>query len=326
MKIKIDSDEVKRILEMHSKLKKKPILEQETPNTDKDVTSNVSGDDAISNSTSKVDSSKVTPELTKQQKDVKTIKDAEAARCLTNGEIRYKKNTKDPVYVVTTLKSAKLVYFYPDMTYRFADGSKSGGWKCDNLQDFLREIAQNNYMRKEDINVSESELSQLYQKHPNYELFKPKYKNQKVAGFTVDQQAFIDQWKKKKNAKGEYENTEYVETLTPQQRASGTYQAVRVNGTEQLFPNGGLIMYKPAAGLQVKKECRVNIKKYYNYWKTKREDIPQNEFDKLKSQVQACANQNEGKWGGIFSDVDNQIKTLRGGTGGPLSDSKWRIR
>jgi hypothetical protein len=88
-------------------------------------------------------------------------------------------------------------------------------------------------------------------------------------------------------------------------------------------------MYKPAAGEQKKKDCRVEVKKYYDYWKTKREDIPQSEFDKLKSTVQACANQFEGKWGGVFSSVDNYIKTLRGGTGGPLSygeDAKWRLK
>jgi hypothetical protein len=88
-------------------------------------------------------------------------------------------------------------------------------------------------------------------------------------------------------------------------------------------------MYKPASGAQDKKTCRDDIKTYYDYWKTKREDITQTDFDQLKSKVQACANQFDGKWGGIFSSVDNYIETLRGGAGGPLSygeDAKWRLK
>jgi len=249
----------------------------------------------------------------------------------TNNKYYYRKPSAKETEVGSNGKpTPKLVDFFSDMTYKFVDGSKAGNWKCDDLvslnttnTDVEREITQNQYKKREDIPVTDTELAQLYEKHPKYDLYRIKIKTNKVSGFTEDQQAFIDQFKQKKADGGE---SGYVETLTPQQRALGTYQAVKVSGTEQLFPNGCLIMYRPAAGEQDKKLCRDKVKKYYEYWKTKREDIPQNEFDSLKSQVQACANQHEGKWGGIFSVVDNQIKTLRGGTGGPLSDSKWRLK
>jgi len=345
----IDTNEVKRILEMHSKLKKKPILEQNAPDEDNDVNPNVSGVNPSLNNTPKVDSPKVNspkvsndnssviPKVNQDEVDLKLIRDAVTAKCLKNGKAQYLKGTKKPVYVVTTVKSGKVVVFYPDMTYKFADGSKSGKWKCDGLQalanqaqqvatqqttvdtDIARELEQYGWKKREEINVTDTELGQLYQKHPKYNLYKLKIDNSKVGGYTPEQQAFINQWKQQKG---------YVEKLTPEQLASGVYQKVNVAGSEGLFP-GGLIMYKPAAGAQDKKVCRDNVKKYYDYWKTKREDIPQSEFDSLKSQVQACANQFEGKWGGIFSVVDNYIKTLRGGTGGPLSygeDAKWRLR
>ena len=334
--IKITETESKRILEMHSKLKKKPILEQNTaPDADNEAKPNVSTE------TPKVNTNVEAPKVNQDEVDLKLLRDAEKSKCLTNCKFQYVKGTKKPVYVVTTLKSTKVVYFYPDMTYKFADGSKSGKWKCDAIQalanqeqqvasqkaivdkDVAAELAQFGWKKRESIPVTDTEITQLYQKHPKYELYKLRVDNAKTGGFTTEQQAFINQWKKKKGEEGE---TGYTEILTPEQKALGTYQAVRVNGTEQLFPNGGLIMYKPAAGEQKKKACRADVKKYYDYWKTKREDIPQSEFDLLKSKVQACANQFDGKWGGIFSVVDNQIKTLRGGTGGPLSDSKWRLR
>lgn len=264
------------------------------------------------------------------------LRKAKAAGCLINGNIFTNPDKTKFVYRATT-KSGKEIDFYGDMTYKFKDGSKSGNWKCDKISqidsqqasqasqkatvdtDIARELEQYGWKKRADIAVTDTELSQLYQKHPKYDLFKLKVNTSKQGGYTPEQLAFIKQWTTEKG---------YVEKLTPEQLASGTYQKVNVQGSEQYFP-GGLIMYKPAAGVQDKKECRDKVKQYYDYWKTKREDIPQSQFDSLKSQVQACANQFDGKWGGVFSNVDNYIKTLRGGTGGPLSygeDAKWRLK
>ena len=264
------------------------------------------------------------------------LRKAKAAGCLINGQLFTNPDKTKFVYRATT-KSGKEIDFYGDMTYKFRDGSKSGNWKCDKIAqmdsqqatqasqkatvdtDIARELEQYGWKKRADIAVTDTELSQLYQKHPKYDLYKLKVNTAKQGGYTPEQQAFINQWIK---------NEGYVEKLTPEQLASGTYQKVNVQGSEQYFP-GGLIMYKPAAGEQDKKVCRDKVKQYYDYWKTKREDIPQNKFDSLKSQVQACANQFDGKWGGVFSIVDNYIKTLRGGTGGPLSygeDAKWRLK
>ena len=257
--------------------------------------------------------------------------------CLTNGKLKRDSSKNIYFYRKPSATGTGDVDFFADMTYKFVDGSKSGKWKCEGLTtlantttqqatqqatvdtDIARELEQYGWKKRADIAVTDTELSQLYQKHPKYDLYKLKVNTAKQGGYTPEQQAFINQWKTEKG---------YVEKLTPEQLASGTYQKVNVQGSEQYFP-GGLIMYKPAEGVQDKKACRDKVKQYYDYWKTKREDIPQSQFDSLKSQVQACANQFDGKWGGVFSNVDNYIKTLRGGTGGPLSygeDAKWRLK
>jgi hypothetical protein len=74
-----------------------------------------------------------------------------------------------------------------------------------------------------------------------------------------------------------------------------------------------------------KKDCKDTIEAYYEAWRTKKRIEP-NTLLPMKEKVQACANEFEGKWGGVLSRVDNYVEILRGDReGGPLSDSKWRI-
>lgn len=264
--------------------------------------------------------------------------------CVKNGEIvtMQSKNPKLQFAIKqeSTKTPGKFRYFFADgRVGNFDDNGKfqflPGKLDCTEVQqatqqatvntDIARELEQYGWKERKDIEVTDTELSQLYQKHPKYNLYKLKVSTAKTGGYTPEQQAFINQWRKNEEDGGE---TGYVEKLTPEQLASGTYQKVKVEGSEQYFP-GGLIMYKPAAKEQDKKLCRDKVKLYYKYWKDKREDITQSKFDQLKSQVQACANQHKGKWGGMFSNVDNYIEELQGGTDGPLSygeDAKWRLK
>jgi hypothetical protein len=74
-----------------------------------------------------------------------------------------------------------------------------------------------------------------------------------------------------------------------------------------------------------KSDCRDTIDAYYEAWRTKKRIEP-NTLLPMKEKVQACANEFEGKWGGVLSRIDNYVEILRGDReGGPLSDSKWRI-
>ena len=74
-----------------------------------------------------------------------------------------------------------------------------------------------------------------------------------------------------------------------------------------------------------KRDCKDTIEAYYEAWRTKKRVEP-NTLLPMKEKVQACANEFEGKWGGVLSRIDNYVEILRGDReGGPLSDSKWRI-
>jgi hypothetical protein len=74
-----------------------------------------------------------------------------------------------------------------------------------------------------------------------------------------------------------------------------------------------------------KRDCRDTIEAYYEAWRTKKRIEP-NTLLPMKEKVQACANEFQGKWGGVLSRIDNYVDILRGDKeGGPLSDSKWRI-
>ena len=93
MRTKIDTNEVQRILEMHSKVKKSIILEQDADN---EVNPKLTGN------------SPVVPEVNKDEIDRKLIDEAITAGCLKNGKVRFLKGTKSPVYQATTLKTNTL--------------------------------------------------------------------------------------------------------------------------------------------------------------------------------------------------------------------------
>lgn len=336
---KIETSEVKRILEMHSKLKKKPILEQNTPMQN---TSNVA------------------PTVNQDEVDLKLIRDAITAKCLKNGKAQYLKGTKKPVYVVTTAKSGKVVVFYPDMTYKFADGSKSGKWKCDglktlantaaqqatqqaaNTEDIKRVKAEGKWLEASETNTTRENLEnpKMYEKKvvSGVTLYRPVISSGVASGLTDEQKKVIEKYT---NLGGKLRKD-----LDAEEAQTWTSKVVYPAGT--LFSQD-LVMYFPpsniagAEGANIetqfnnaitnqtptsKKDCKNTIEAYYNAWKTKKRIEP-NTFIPMKEKVQACANEFDGKWGGMLSSIDNYVETLRGGSGGPLSygeDSKWRLK
>lgn len=306
---KISQIEKNAILEMHSKLKKPLISEQVVGDT--------------------------------KSKLSKMLDDG----CVKNGKI-VEMESKNPVLQFairqeSTKTPGKFRYFFADNRVGSFDGNgkfefSASKWSCNASQqakfdastkeketivntDIARELEQYGWKKRGDIAVTDTELGQLYQKHPKYDLYKLKINNAKVGGYTEEQQAFIDLWKQK----------EYVEKLTPEQLALGTYKQVKVSGSEGLFP-GGLIMYRPAVTVPEISECKDNIKQYYEAFKNRSEELTDSEFNKLKPVVQGCIDKYNGKWGGIFSNVDNYVKVLTGDApGGPLStgeDSKFRLK
>jgi hypothetical protein len=336
---KIETSEVKRILEMHSKLKKKPILEQNTP---------------VQNTPN------VNPTVNQDEVDLKLIRDAITAKCLKNGKAQYLRGTKKPVYVVTTAKSGKVVVFYPDMTYKFADGSKSGKWKCDglttlantaaqqatqqatNTEDIKRVKKEGNWLEASETNTTRENLEnpKMYEKKvvSGVTLYRPVISSGVAGGLTDEQKKVIEKYtnlggKLRKDLDAEEAQTWTSKVVYPagslfSQDLVMYFPPSNVSGAEggniETQFNNAVTNQTPTS----KKDCKNTIEAWYNAWKTKKRIEP-NTFIPMKEKVQACANQFDGKWGGIFSSVDNYVETLRGGSGGPLSygeDSKWRLK
>jgi hypothetical protein len=142
----------------------------------------------------------------------------------------------------------------------------------------------------------------------------------------------------------------YLETLTPEQKASGLYKKYKVPGSTEFFPPNGIEMFFDPTSVRgsgtkttttnIKtdtesnipdniKDCKVNIEMYYTTF-TKKRPISQVNFDVLKNKVQACKNEFYGDWGILRGGrrMDKMLDFMSGGIGGPSrrgEDSKWRL-
>ena len=162
-----------------------------------------------------------------------------------------------------------------------------------------------------------------------------------VSGLDPKSQSIIDKWKLKGGAKLRSE-------LDPEE--AKTWSSRVVSPASEGYFSQDLIMYFPPENVvgangssietQFKKavsdqtpsskgDCKNTIEAYYQAYVTKKRIQP-NAFEPMKEKVQACANEFNGKWGGVLSKIDNYVDILRGvREGGPTSygdDSKWRIQ
>ena len=285
--IKIETSEVKRILEMHSKLKKKPILEQNTA----------------------PDSSTETPKVNQDEVDLKLIQDAEKAGCLKNGKSQYLKGTKKPVYVATTVKSGKVVYFYPDMTYKFADGSKSGKWKCSKVEEI--KIQQDALKAEEDKKPKPLNTNQL----KVLELIKPfRWVNTPVpTDVDIDYGAFL------KMDLSKSDGGEFTNLSTEDKALAEKYSKYFQTG----YPSGFFVYKKVAAqtptqigkGSKVEvtiESCKTSIESLYNNMNSPR-TYPLAAEDKTnhKTITKTCIEPaNKGKFTIRFG-LNSKIKELK---------------
>jgi hypothetical protein len=348
MKLNIDSDEVKNILEMHSKMKKNKLIitEQE--------------------STSLNDSRII------------FLRKAIGAGCLSNGKIQQKKSTGEIFFRKNSVQDpSKQIDFFSDMTYKFTDGSKSGKWKCDKIDIIDSNISKSEEDKKILQSDSDSVLkekkekegwmeyselvgkgySQLDANQGKYDTIQFKLSNGKTItlykpkvgvmsgqqkAMTDEQQSFISKWVAKGGKL----------TLTPDEQASQKFKKIKIPGSEVAGWTNGLEMWfdinsiKDIAGTgkELKTtienqvipldQCKTFVDQFFKAYQDD-SDIP--DFDILKRQVKRCKslyspNERTGRkngWG-IFSDQKNKIDTLSGLVSGkgPSSygpDSKWRI-
>ena len=311
---KIETNEVKRILEMHSKLKKKPILEQNVPDADNDVSPTVSGVNSISNSAPKVE----LPKINQDEVDLKLLRDAENAECLFNGKLQYLKGTKKPVYVVTVTseKLVKVVVFYPNMTYKFTEkdkngktlSSKSGKWKCDELTTLANTEVQQKAQKDKETQLT----TDAKNKKDAYIL--------KFTGTPYNYLFNIPDIEKQK-----YTELDPVNDL----RVPAGVFAV----TDKFYSNPSLNKDIKGSSDSVlddvltnqstnRNACRKNIEDYYKAWKRRNSvEIDGPKLKKAKLIVQSCKDEHYSKWGilGSGKKYDEILDIMSGGSGGPLS-------
>jgi hypothetical protein len=323
----ISESEVKEILSMHKSLK-----EQDEKKISLDVTS-----------------------------DLVKLRKAITAGCLKGGKILTNANQSKYVYRATS-KSGKTVDFTADMNYKFGDGSKSGKWKCDEIAQMAATAAQ--VAQQQAANVADTSLLQqeggwqeakdIKTTRENLEnplMFEKKVINGVTlyrsvpgsgitGGLTPDQTKVIEKWKGKgaklrKELDPEEAKTWSSRVVSPASEGYFSQDLVMYFPPENVVgANGSSIeqQFNSAVSSQTpssKGDCKNTIEAYYKAYVSKKKIQP-NTFEPMKEKVQACANEFNGKWGGVLSKIDNYVDILRGvREGGPTSygdDSKWRIQ
>jgi hypothetical protein len=294
--------------------------------------------------------------VTDTSSDLVMLRKAITAGCLKGGRILTNANQTKYVYRATS-KSGKTVDFTADMNYKFGDGSKSGKWKCDEIAQMEVTAAQaaqqqvanaadtalvqqeGGWKEAKDIKTTRENLEnpKLFEKKVvnGVTLYRAVISSGVTAGLTPEQIKVIEKYTKlggklRKDLDAEEAQTWTSKVVYP----AGTlfaedlvmfFPPSNVRGAE-----GGNVkaQFNKAISNQTptsKSDCRDTIDAYYEAWRTKKRIEP-NTLLPMKEKVQACANEFEGKWGGVLSRIDNYVEILRGDReGGPLSDSKWRI-
>lgn len=332
MKFNIDRNEVKSILEMHSKMKNdKLINEQEKESTP----SKISDFDFLGN--------------------------AAKLGCFQPGGGRFtKKSTGKTFYRVASAQSpTKMVEFYADMTYRFSDGSKSGKWQCPQIETSrqtemdntskVNSLKQQNWKTRDElVGVDLNTIDKVYDKITvgNTVLYKRKDKTTEFTQNTSTEDVKAAQNKFILMFSG------MGYTLTADTASQGSLIKVtdkELGAPPNLFPDGLVMWYNPQNQKDFKVKdsrvlddilnnqsidrnvCRKNIKDYFESFRRRNSVVVDPaSFTKVKQIVQACSDQHYGKWGiaGGGNTLDGYIDLLSGkstGAGGPKMDSKWRI-
>jgi hypothetical protein len=286
--------------------------------------------------------------VTDATSDLVKLRKAEYVKCLKGGKI-YSNTDKSKYVYRATSKSGKNVDFTADMNYKFTDGSKSGKWKCDeiekmeqqqlaNAEDIKRTKAEGKWLESSETQTTKENLEnpKMYEKKvvSGVTLYRPVISSGVASGLTDEQrvvlQKFFDNgFKLRKDLDAEEAQTWSSKVVYPADRLFSQdvvmyFDPDNVSATGTTFVN----RFKTASLSQTpqsKRDCKDTIETYYKSWRTKQRIEPSTLLA-TKEKVQACANYFEGKWGGALSKIDNYVEILRGDReGGPLSDSTWRI-
>jgi hypothetical protein len=171
-------------------------------------------------------------------------------------------------------------------------------------------------------------------------LYRRKASSSIGSALTDDQQKIVNKWmtqgaKLRKELDPEEAKTWSSRVVSPSSEGYFSQDLIMYFPPENVVgSNGGKVEdeFKKAISSQTptsKRDCKDTIEAYYQAYVTKKRIQP-NTFEPMKEKVQACANEFNGKWGGVLSRIDDYVDILRGvKEGGPTSygdDSKWRLQ
>jgi len=270
----------------------------------------------------------------------------------------------------STKNPGKFRYFFVDFTYGTvgADGTfqtATNKWECNQTniaanqsqaaqaqanQAQAQQTAQTNidltqkeggWKKREDITDTDANVNnpQMYQKQVvNGVTLYRRISGAGIAGALDErQQKVVEKWKAE-GAKLEGEvDAEQAKTWT-RKLVSPKSEGLFSEDFYMYFPPNTVnnaditAAFKDAVTDQTpqsKADCKTAVEAYYMAFKTKKKIEP-NTLNAMKEKVQACSNQFEGQWGGVFSKVDDYVNILRGvKPGGPSSygdDAQWRLK
>ncbi len=285
--------------------------------------------------------------------NLQKLRDAAKGGCLKDGKLIKLTARNIYAYKNTTRISGKIVYFLPDMTYEFKDGSKKGKWSCSQLSSIVQtktdtqaKIATElkkgwktlDTLRAEGVDLNTLDKVFDIENIDGTNLYKSKTSGEDVsldvstAQMNQEQKDFIDTYK----VQG------YV--LNPTTVEKQTMVKYQIPTPQGLFPSPLIMWYDPNTQRELKRgsssvsnelenqqisvgTCRNYIKTYFAAYKN-RTVMNDAEFNQLKNAVQACKNQHNGKWGvfGIADNIQKYLDVLSGVVGGGTpSGSKFRL-
>jgi len=290
--------------------------------------------------------------------------------CVKNGKIVQLQTKNPALqYAIkqeSTKTPGKFRYFFADYRVGIFDGSgkfqfSPSKWSCDSVQQANVAAAtaattaanaadtslvqqEGGWQEAKDIKTTRENLENplMFEKKVvnGVTLYRSVPGSGITGGLTPDQTKVIEKWKGK--------GAKLRKELDPEE--AKTWSSRVVSPASEGYFSQDLVMYFPpenvvgANGSSIeqqfnlavssqspssKRDCRDTIEAYYKAYVTKKRIQP-NAFEPMKEKVQACANEFNGKWGGVLSKIDNYVDILRGvKEGGPTSygdDSKWRIQ
>jgi hypothetical protein len=303
--------------------------------------------------------SKTIKEQTAQPNPIATDEDvlrkAAQAGCLRNGKLRTN-NAKTKVIYRAKTKTGKIVDFYPNMTYKLQDGSKSGSWKCPQVQTLITQDQENqskvetlkkqnwktlDELKKEGVDLNTLDKSYEKTSVGSVVLYRPiggktvHHANTSTSEFNKEQQSFIDR----------FVDIGYV--LNPSridQQTMVAYTDKDLGAPADLFPNGLTLWYDPQKQKFIdndksilsdiignqsidRKSCKKNVEDYYKvYTQRKSFKVDPALLGRAKRVVQACKDQYYGEWPALTGGktLDKYLDVLSGNVaGGPSGEFEY---